>query len=109
MIFLYIYCHSLYSFLFSDCDEYDSDDPYESEEEEEEDDGISTNAKMGIKSNKDNKEHLEPLSYSWCILRLAFIKMFVKHLQDFINISGIELQGKKENTIRRKKFAVLLR
>ncbi|KNC20560.1 hypothetical protein FF38_01893, partial [Lucilia cuprina] len=45
-----------------------------------------------MKSSKDNKEHLEPMSYSWCILRLAFIKMFVKHVQDFTNISGIELQ-----------------
>lgn len=43
--------------------------------------------------NKENKEHLDPMSYSWCILRLAFIKMFVKHIQNFINISGIELQG----------------
>ncbi|XP_065362975.1 dmX-like protein 2 [Calliphora vicina] len=76
----------------TDCDEYDTDDPYESDEEEEEDDGISTTAKGGMKSNKDNKEHLEPMSYSWCILRLAFIKMFVKHVQDFTNISGIELQ-----------------
>ncbi|KNC33790.1 hypothetical protein FF38_09709 [Lucilia cuprina] len=76
----------------ADCDEYDTDDPYESDEEEDEDDGLSTNAKSGMKSSKDNKEHLEPMSYSWCILRLAFIKMFVKHVQDFTNISGIELQ-----------------
>ncbi|XP_037805529.1 dmX-like protein 2 [Lucilia sericata] len=76
----------------TDCDEYDTDDPYESDEEEDEDDGLSTNAKSGMKSSKDNKEHLEPMSYSWCILRLAFIKMFVKHVQDFTNVSGIELQ-----------------
>ncbi|XP_059222460.1 dmX-like protein 2 [Stomoxys calcitrans] len=75
----------------NDFDDYDTDDPYESENEGEEDDviGASSNA---TNKERDNKEHLDPTSYSWCILRVAIMKVFIKKVQDFVNVSGIEIQ-----------------
>ncbi|XP_061395403.1 dmX-like protein 2 [Musca vetustissima] len=73
----------------NDFDDYDTDDPYESENEGDDDDVIGTS---GVNKDKENKEHLDPMSYSWCILRVAIMKVFIKKVQDFVNISGIELQ-----------------
>lgn len=44
------------------------------------------------KSRRDNIEHSTPNSYSWCIMRLAIIKLAQNQLQEFINVAGIEVQ-----------------
>lgn len=76
--------------------DYDSADSAVSDlsEDEEEDvfDGDSIRDKPSI-VNKENTEHSNPQSYSWCIMRLAIIKLCQGHLQDFLNIAGIETQG----------------
>ncbi|XP_075155148.1 rabconnectin-3 alpha [Haematobia irritans] len=74
----------------NDFDDYDTDDPYESENEDEEDEVIGVSATKD--KDKCNKEHLDPMSYSWCIVRVALMKVFIKKIQDFVTISGIEIQ-----------------
>lgn len=81
-----------------DCD-YDSADSVVSElsEEEEEDnvfDGDSIRDKPPAPA-KENTEHSNPASYSWCVMRLAIIKLVQCQLQDFLTVAGIELQGMK--------------
>ncbi|KAG5673298.1 hypothetical protein PVAND_003358 [Polypedilum vanderplanki] len=44
------------------------------------------------KHKKENTEHTNPNSLSWCILRLAIIKHIQNQLHSFINIAGLELQ-----------------
>uniref|UniRef100_A0A1B0A9X2 RAVE complex protein Rav1 C-terminal domain-containing protein n=1 Tax=Glossina pallidipes TaxID=7398 RepID=A0A1B0A9X2_GLOPL len=75
-----------------DYDDYDTDDAFESESEDNEEDetGFDLNAKKTV--HKENVEHCNPASFSWSILRLASIKMFAKNVQDFISVSGIEIQ-----------------
>lgn len=46
------------------------------------------------KHRRENTEHSNPHSYSWNIMRLAIMKLAQSQLQEFINIAGIELQGK---------------
>lgn len=41
-------------------------------------------------------EHSNPNSYSWCVLRLAVMKIVQCQLQDFLNVAGIELQGEEQ-------------
>lgn len=52
---------------------------------------INTNKKN---ESKENTEHYNPYSLSWAIMRLAIIKITQHQLQTFINIAGIEIQGK---------------
>lgn len=74
--------------------DYDSSDSAVSDldSEEEEDDVFDTSAKPKSKP-KDNTEHSNPNSYSWCIMRLAIVKIMQQQLQDFLNVAGIEMQG----------------
>lgn len=46
------------------------------------------------KHRRDNTEHSNPYSYSWNVMRLAIMKLSQNQLQEFINIAGIEMQGK---------------
>lgn len=46
------------------------------------------------KHRRENTEHSNPNSYSWCVMRLALIRVAQNHLQTFINVAGIEMQGK---------------
>lgn len=47
------------------------------------------------KHRRENTEHSNPGSYSWCILRFALIRVAQNQLQTFINVAGIEMQGKR--------------
>lgn len=74
--------------------DYDSSDSAVSDldSSEDEEDVFDTNAKPKSKP-KDNTEHSNPNSYSWCILRLAIVRILQQQMQDFLNIAGIEMQG----------------
>ncbi|XP_015601429.1 dmX-like protein 2 isoform X2 [Cephus cinctus] len=78
-----------------DADEidYDSSDSVISDldSSEDEEDVFDTNAKPKSKP-KDNTEHTNPTSHSWCIMRLAIVKILQQQLQDFLNVAGIEMQ-----------------
>ncbi len=69
-----------------------------SETEDEDDDNIFDGSSAAQKEKQKNKErenveHSNPNSYSWCVLRLAVMKIVQCQLQEFLNIAGIELQG----------------
>lgn len=77
--------------------DYDSADSAVSDlddEEEEEDvfEGTSTNPKA---PDRENTEHSNPSSYSWCVMRLAIMKLVQHQLQDFLSVAGIEMQGEQ--------------
>lgn len=74
--------------------DYDSADSAVSDlddEEEEEDvfEGTTSNPKV---PDRENTEHSNPSSYSWCIMRLAIMKLVQDQLQEFLNVAGIEIQ-----------------
>lgn len=77
--------------------DYDSADSAVSElSEEEEEDNVFEGDSIRDKPpapHKENTEHSNPASYSWCVMRLAIVKMLQCQLQDFLNMAGIELQG----------------
>ena len=79
---------------YADEIDYDSSDSAVSDldSSEEEEDVFDTNAKPKSKP-KDNTEHSNPNSYSWCILRLAIVKILQQQMQDFLAVAGIEMQG----------------
>ncbi|XP_036319807.1 dmX-like protein 2 [Rhagoletis pomonella] len=80
----------------NDEDDYDTDDPVESDNEMEDEDDpteLNNSAKINYQQPKCNTEHLNPSSYSWSILRLAIIQLISSKIQDFVNVSGIEIQG----------------
>lgn len=74
--------------------DYDSSDSAVSDLDsaEEEDDVFDTNTKPKSKP-KDNTEHTDPNSFSWCVMRLAIVKILLQQLHDFLNVAGIEMQG----------------
>ncbi|XP_026671186.1 dmX-like protein 2 isoform X3 [Ceratina calcarata] len=78
---------------YADEIDYDSSDSAVSDldSSEEEEDVFDTNSKPKNKP-KDNTEHSNPNSYSWCVMRLAIVKILQKQLQDFLNVAGIEMQ-----------------
>ena len=39
-------------------------------------------------------EHTDPSSFSWCLMRYAFVKLVLHKIQTFLPTSGIELAGK---------------
>uniref|UniRef100_A0A1B6DAH6 Uncharacterized protein n=2 Tax=Clastoptera arizonana TaxID=38151 RepID=A0A1B6DAH6_9HEMI len=75
--------------------DYDSADSAVSDlsEEEEEDvfEGDSIRDKP-VPTQKENTEHSNPTSYSWCVIRLAIMRLVQCQLTDFLNMAGIELQ-----------------
>ncbi|KAG8301469.1 DmX-like protein 1 [Homalodisca vitripennis] len=76
--------------------DYDSADSAVSElSEEEEEDNVFEGDSIRDKPpppHKENTEHSNPASYSWCVMRLAIMKLVQCQLQDFLNVAGIELQ-----------------
>ncbi|XP_054286224.1 dmX-like protein 2 isoform X3 [Macrosteles quadrilineatus] len=76
--------------------DYDSADSAVSDlSEEEEEDNVFEGDSIRDKPPappKDNTEHSNPASYSWCVMRLAVVKLVQCQLQDFLNVAGIELQ-----------------
>lgn len=89
-------------------DEYDSADSVVSDVEDDDDDEdvfndpLSNDPKTSQasvakrKHRRENTEHSNPNSYSWCVMRLSLIKLAQIQLQTFINIAGIEMQGKNK-------------
>ncbi|XP_053977802.1 dmX-like protein 2 isoform X7 [Hylaeus volcanicus] len=78
---------------YADEIDYDSSDSAVSDldSSEDEEDVFDTNSKPKSKP-KDNTEHTNPNSYSWCVMRLAIVKILQQQLQDFLNVAGIEMQ-----------------
>ncbi|KAK9294166.1 hypothetical protein QLX08_011144 [Tetragonisca angustula] len=78
---------------YADEIDYDSSDSAVSDldSSEDEEDVFDTNSKPKSKP-KDNTEHTNPNSYSWCVMRLAIVKILQQQLQEFLNIAGIEMQ-----------------
>lgn len=74
--------------------DYDSSDSAVSDldSSEDEEDVFDTNSKTKSKP-KDNTEHMNSNSYSWCVMRLAIVKILQHQLQDFLTVAGIEMQG----------------
>ncbi|XP_046141550.1 dmX-like protein 2 isoform X4 [Osmia bicornis bicornis] len=78
---------------YADEIDYDSSDSAVSDldSSEEEEDVFDTNSKPKTRV-KDNTEHSNPNSYSWCVMRLAIARILQQQLQDFLNVAGIEMQ-----------------
>lgn len=74
-----------------DYDSSDSRDPSAHGSSDEDEDVFDTNVKPKSKP-KDNTEHSNPNGYSWCIMRLAIVKILQQQLQDFLTVAGIEMQ-----------------
>ncbi|XP_062554540.1 dmX-like protein 2 isoform X3 [Armigeres subalbatus] len=87
-----------------DEDDYDSADSAVSDLDDDEDDEDVFNDPLNNdpkahqvsaavrKHRRENTEHSNPNSYSWCVMRLALIRVAQNHLQTFINVAGIEMQ-----------------
>lgn len=78
--------------------DYDSADSAVSDldDEEEEEDVFEGTTTTNCKAQeKENTEHSNPSSYSWCVMRLAIMKLVQHQLQDFLNVAGIEMQGEE--------------
>lgn len=85
-------------------EEYDSADSAVSDLDDDDDDEdvfndpLSNDPKKlqtaaAIKRHKkENTEHTNPNSLSWCIMRLAIVKHSMNQLHSFINVAGLELQ-----------------
>ncbi|PSN54280.1 DmX-like protein 2 [Blattella germanica] len=76
--------------------DYDSADSAVSDlddEEEEEDvfEGTTSSANPKV-PDRENTEHSNPSSYSWCVMRLGIMKLVQQQLQEFLNVAGIEIQ-----------------
>jgi hypothetical protein len=86
--------------MATDEDDYDSADSAVSDLDDDEDDEdvfadpLSNDPKKLApkKPRKDNTEHSNPNSLSWCILRAAIVKHAQLQLQSFIAVAGLELQ-----------------
>lgn len=84
-------------------DDYDSADSAVSDLDDDEDDEdvfadpLSNDVKKSQtaaaikKHRKENTEHLNPNSMSWCILRCAIVKHAQNQIQAFIAVAGLEL------------------
>jgi hypothetical protein len=48
---------------------------------------------FNLSYNKRYLEHMNPKSYSWCLLRYAIIKYSLTNIKNFLNVIGIEPQG----------------
>ncbi|XP_050731976.1 dmX-like protein 2 isoform X2 [Eriocheir sinensis] len=69
-----------------DYDSSGSDDEQEDLEEEEDDDVFKE-----PKVHTENREHCDPDSYSWCILRLATIRAARQVVASFLEVAGVEM------------------
>jgi len=72
----------------SDCGlAYDSNDSAASSDEEDEDESVFG----GRRTDTALNEHLDPNSYSWCLIRFAVVKFIRNSLVNFLPQIGIEL------------------
>ena len=78
--------------------DYDSAESAESEPEEEEEDVFEgSTAGNEPAADRENTEHSNTNSYSWCVLRLTVVQVVQLQLRDFLSTAGIELQGTSVN------------
>jgi hypothetical protein len=70
--------------------DYDSAESLSSEEEDEEED-----LPFEARNEQGLNAHLDPNSYSWCLLRYAIIFYIRSNLLAFLPSIGIELPGEK--------------
>ncbi|XP_064619402.1 dmX-like protein 1 isoform X3 [Lineus longissimus] len=68
-------------------EEYDSEASIHSSDEEEEDEADLLKPQSATATN----EHLDPNSYSWCVMRYAIIKTILRNMRIFLPNVGIEL------------------
>lgn len=47
-----------------------------------------------VRSVEAVQEHIDPSSYSWCLIRFAIIQLVLHNLNTFLPQVGIELQGR---------------
>jgi hypothetical protein len=83
--------------------DYDSADSAISDLDDEEEEDVfdgTTTATNTKGPDKENTEHSNPSSYSWCVMRLAIMKLVQHQLQDFLSVAGIEIQGEKFISVR---------
>jgi hypothetical protein len=73
----------------SDVVNYDTDDENETVCEDRDD-----NDNLG----DNTSEHMDPNSYSWCLMRFAIVKYLLNNITQFLNLIGIEPQGKISET-----------
>lgn len=65
----------------SDVDEYDNrDQDYDDDERDGE-------------GSTEDEEHLDPHSYSWCLMRLAIVNHVIRSMNQFISQLGYDLTG----------------
>ena len=43
---------------------------------------------------RENEEHIDPHSYSWCMMRLAMVKHVLHSMNSFLSLIGQEPAGK---------------
>ncbi|KAG5841429.1 hypothetical protein ANANG_G00199420 [Anguilla anguilla] len=65
--------------------EYDSEESQGSEDEDDEDEG-----ERGV-LDTPVREHANPSSYSWCLMRLAMVQMVLANLKSFYPMAGHDL------------------
>ncbi|KAG8230548.1 hypothetical protein J437_LFUL008371, partial [Ladona fulva] len=71
----------------------DGEDGDRDDDEEEEDVFEGSAATLRARTSiKENTEHSNPSSYSWCVLRLAIVRLIQHQLHEFLSVAGIELQ-----------------
>ncbi|CAN0074622.1 unnamed protein product [Lampetra planeri] len=80
---------------------YDSDESEESEEEEEEEDEGDEEADYDPILDKDDerasrrrsreREHSDPNSYSWCLMRLVVVRLAITNMRGFFPMAGLEM------------------
>ena len=46
---------------------------------------------------RDNEEHIDPHSYSWCMMRLAMVKHVLQSMNSFLSLIGSEPAGESPN------------
>ncbi|XP_064153309.1 dmX-like protein 1 isoform X1 [Anguilla rostrata] len=67
--------------------EYDSEESQGSEDEDDEDEG-----EHGVlDSDTPVREHANPSSYSWCLMRLAMVQLVLANLKSFYPMAGHDL------------------
>jgi hypothetical protein len=78
--------------------EVDFDSGEESEGENEDDvldeDPFEDDPFANIPPKAENREHSNPNSFSWCLMRYACLRLAQSSLEKFVNVAGIELTGK---------------
>ena len=46
-----------------------------------------------INELKNELEHMNPHSFSWCLMRLSILKLAVQNITSLLNVVGIDMNG----------------